>query len=138
MQPDVRKYMEKLEPIAVPTTAMPPLEKASFRRSLAQVRWQVDHVLLQFASSVSKTAQKPRDEWSATDVRELNKIGIERKDVKSRRAAEAGVPGRCCGQGGFLTMIATRDVQKGASICTMIEFNSTVLLRSARPELGSH
>ena len=35
-------------------------------------------------------------------------------------------------------MIATRDVQKGASICTMIEFNGTVVLRPASPELGSH
>ena len=49
-------------------------DKNRFPPVLAQVRWLVNHVLLQFAYCVSKTAQKLEEEWRAADVRGLNRM----------------------------------------------------------------
>ena len=54
------------------------------------------HVLLQFTYSVSQTAQKPEDEWSAIDVRDVKK-GVEGKDVQSSRDILASVSRRSGG-----------------------------------------
>ena len=71
--------MQKLEFIAVPTTDASPQQKTASRRLLAQVRWPLNHVLPQFAYSVSKTAQKPEDGWSAANVRESTNIVLKVK-----------------------------------------------------------
>ena len=67
IQADLHKYMHKLEPTAVPTTDVFLQEKTAFLRLLAQDRWPVNHVLLQFSHFVGETGQKPEDGWSATD-----------------------------------------------------------------------
>ena len=52
------------------------------RTALAQVRWQVNRVLPQLAYFVSKTAQIPETEQSATYDRELNKL-VSKGEVSS-------------------------------------------------------
>ena len=94
--------------------------------------------------------------WSATDVRALNNLVSKVKmpipvvmfrlvcleEVAVVTAFDAfSEERRGCSQGTFLTMMTSRGVDKGASVCTIIEVVSTVLYRvigkSAGGRIGS-
>ena len=66
----MHKYMHKLDAIRVLKTDVSHQENTAFRKLVAQVGVLVNRVLPHVAYSVSKTAQNPEGEWSATDVRD--------------------------------------------------------------------
>ena len=116
-----------------------------YKQTCTSTRTSWSHVLSQFAYSLSKTEQKPGDEWSATDVREMNTLVLTVKmtnpGVIIRWACFEKIVvmttfdfsfaserhGRS--PGGFLMMMTTRGVEKRASVCTMSEFHSTLIHR---------
>ena len=71
----MHKYMHKFEPVAVPTTVTESSlqENTTFRRLLAQARLGSESCLASVRILREKTAEKTEDEWSAIDVRKLNK-----------------------------------------------------------------
>ena len=99
-------------------------KKPPFRRLLAQIRWAVNHVSPQFAYSLSKTAQKPEDERSATDVQEWNKLVSEVKvsnQVETfRLMCLEEVVVVTIFDSSFAKVITTRGVEKGPTTTVLL------------------
>ena len=94
MQADMQKYVDKLEPMAVPTEQAPIPAGMFSRRLLAHIRLPTSHLLPQLACAVSKTAQKPEDKWTVADVKETEQAGEQSGSVLTHSSVSAGESGK--------------------------------------------
>jgi len=129
---------------------------AMARRLLAQLRWPISHEILELAYDISKMAPSSYEKWSIAEVRSLNdmvgrvtsakkmgrawlvlsKHNCEKLAVATSFDANFSRQVGMSSQRGLLSFISDGAIQTAESVCSQVEFGSSVLHRVVRSTFG--